>query len=478
MSAYVSTRGGDPVGLAEAVFRGLAPNGGLYVPTELPDLDVQAIAVEARVTAAGQAGRRGAEAGPTAAAIAADLRPLGRCAAPRLFPTVPAEALHRVVDRALDFPVPLAESEPGLWVLELFHGPTHAFKDIGARFMAALMIELDTADGPARTVLVATSGDTGGAVAAAFHGLPGYRVVVLFPRGGISERQRRQMTTLGGNVRALAVEGRFDDCQRMVKAAFADRALSERFRLTSANSINIARLLPQTLYYLHAAHLLASGDASFGTSPGVEFPSPAARSSQSSPGVGPTFVVPSGNLGNLCAGLLAARAGMTASGFVAACNENRAFVDFLRGRPFEPRASIATSSSAMDVGDPSNLERLRWLYGGDDAALRRDVTGVVVTDAEVVARIRDVHARTGRMLDPHTAVAYEGALRARTHDTGPLVVLATAHPAKFPDVVEAALGRAVPLPPGLVATQDRPEHFDVLDANLEALRAVLQEPHE
>lgn len=476
MDAYVSTRGGEPVSLAQAVFRGLAPDGGLYVPAVLPRLGSSGGATDAADLANAYSPGRALDRAGVTASQRGDLRPIARWAAPRLLPSMPASAVRRVVDRALDMPVPLVEVEPGLRVLELFHGPTHAFKDIGARFMAALMAELEDDSGPERTVLVATSGDTGGAVAAAFHGLAGYRVLVLFPRGGISERQRRQMTTLGGNVRALAVDGTFDDCQRMVKAAFADAEAAVRFRLTSANSINVARLLPQALYYLHATNLLTGWpDAAPADAPA----GPAGKTGDAaSSGVAPRFVVPSGNLGNLCAGLIAARAGMPTSGFVAACNENRGFADLLSGRPFEPRPSVPTSSSAMDVGDPSNLERLLWLYGGDVDALRRDVTGEVVGDAETAACIRDVHRRTGYLLDPHTAVAYRAALRSVAASDGPTVVLATAHPAKFPDVVESATGVEVPLPPGLVATRDRPEHFSSIAPTVEALHDILREEYE
>lgn len=420
---YVSTRGGAPVGLSEAVFRGLAPDGGLYVPVEMPRLKPEELA------------------SLPGGGVFLDT---ARAVAPAFFPSVQPSTLDEVVERALDFPVELVEVEPGYFVLELFHGPTGAFKDVGARFMAALMPELGST--LERTVLVATSGDTGGAVASAFHGVPGYRVVVLFPRDGISERQRRQMTTLGGNVSALAVTGTFDDCQRMVKAAFGDPEMSDRHRLTSANSINIARLLPQAFYYIHAAARLGAVH----------------------------FVVPSGNLGNLCAGLFAARAGMPSAGFTAATNANRAFADFLRGAPFEPRPSVPTTSSAMDVGAPSNLERIRWLYGGDDAALRRDVRGESVSDDEAASCMAAVHDRTGYVMDPHTAVAYQAA---RRHDGAahvPRVVLSTAHPAKFPETVEAAIGGQVPVPPSLLTTSRGEEHMIETEPTEEALEGALE----
>ena len=323
----------------------------------------------------------------------------------------------------------------------------NAFKVVGARFMAFLMVELGGAAEPRRTVLVATSGDTGGAVASAFHGREGYRVVALFPARGISQRQRRQMTTLGDNVHAVAVRGTFDDCQRIAKEAFADEALSRRFGLTSANSINVARLLPQALYYLHAA-------ARLGT---------------------PRFVVPSGNLGNLCAGLLAARMGMPSAGFTAATNENRAFVDFLEGAEFRAGASVPTTSSAMDVGRPSNLERILWLHDGDADAVRRAVDGVAVEQSEVRRCIADVYRRTGYVLDPHTAVAWVAATRHDGDGEAPVVVLATAHPSKFPETVEEAVGREIPLAPGLRAAMERQEAMVEMGPEVESLADVLEE---
>ncbi len=429
MKAYTTTRGATPVGLAEAVFRGLGPDGGLFVPA-------RTIAFE----------------GSPPRSSPDDPRPVAAWAAPFLFPELPPALAEELARGGVDFPMPLVEVEPGIFVLELFHGPTHAFKDVGARFMAGLMAVLDDDSGHQRTILVATSGDTGGAVASAFHGHPRARVLALFPRTGISERQRRQMTTLGDNVHALAVEGTFDDCQRMVKAAFADEELRIRHALTSANSINVARLIPQTLYYLHAAHTLGSETGS-----------------------APHFVVPSGNLGNLCAGLIAAKGGMPTSGFTAATNENSGFADFLGGEEFKARPSVRTASNAMDVGAPSNLERIRWLYGGDDEALRRDVSGAWVSDQETSSRIRTVFERTGYIMDPHTAVAYSVASRHHAASPGPVVVLATAHPGKFPDVVEAAIGGEVPQPPGVARNRHRTERMREMNASVDALRLALEE---
>lgn len=429
MTTFLSTRGPPATTLRKAIAEGLAPDGGLYVPVELRPLP-----------------------GPPASRDASFVD-TARAAARWLLPDMPPHVTDRVVSDAFDFPVPIVEVEPGVHVLELFHGPTHAFKDIGARFMARLVSVLD-GGAVARTVLVATSGDTGGAVAHAFAGLPGYRVVVLFPRGGVSESQRRQMTTLGGNVVAVAVEGTFDDCQALAKTAFLDTRLSGPHGLTSANSINVGRLLPQSIYYIHAA-------ASLGW---TERPA--------------RFAVPCGNLGNLFAGLYAHWSGMPAAGFVAATNSNRIFVDYLASGVVHPRAAVPTASSAMDVRDPSNLERIRWLYRNDPATLRKHVRGASVTDEETRACIADVYARTGYVLDPHTAVAYHAQhVRPGPPDgegEHPTVVLATAHPAKFPDIVREATGHEVPVPPGIAAVMETEEHVERIEPTLPELRRVLE----
>lgn len=440
MSPFVSTRGGAASAtFAQALFQGLAPDGGLYVPERLPALpDPGAWSGGAPRAAAGATEE---PADFTDSAL--------RTARALMDGMLDASVLAEIVRDALDAPVPLVEVEEGVHVLELFHGPSLAFKDVGARFMARAMKALDPADGP-RTVLVATSGDTGGAVASAFHGLEGYRVVALFPRDGVSRRQRRQMTTLGGNVVAAAVGGTFDDCQRMAKEAFADAELRDGAGLTSANSINVGRLLPQAFYYAHAARLLARTD---------DAP--------------PRFVVPSGNLGNLCAGLLAHRAGMPAAGFVAACNRNRVFVDYLETGTVEPTPSVPTVSNAMDVGDPSNLERIRWLYGDDAGALGREVIARSRSDDDTRRTIGETYERTGYLLDPHTAVGWSVAEDLAATD-GPTVVLATAHPAKFPDVVaEATGGVEPPVPSRLSELLAGEETFVTLAPEASGLRDLI-----
>ena len=418
---FVTTRNGGPVDLTTAMLQGLADDGGLFVPAELPRF----------------------AGGPPQDRVAV-------WAAIALFPTVSPETVERVVEAAIDFPIPLIEVTPGRFVLELFHGPTCAFKDVGARFMAGLMEELVGDDTRLRTVLVATSGDTGGAVADAFHGRTGARVAVLFPESGVSEVQRKQMTTLGGNVQALAVDGSFDDCQALVKGAFARSEARQRYGLTSANSINVARLLPQSIYYVLAAAALAGENGGW-------------------PRAAPRFVVPSGNLGNLCAGLFAARAGMPTAGFTAATNANRGFVDFLEGADFTPQPSVRTISNAMDVGAPSNLERIRWMYRGDDRALRAEIRGAWVTDEVAAECIRRTWEESGYLLDPHGAVAFEASKRHHASRDAPVVVLATAHPGKFPDVVAQAIGRDVRSPAQLDFATHKTEYMTRIEPTTEAL---------
>lgn len=427
----VSTRGAGvpPITVAEALRRGLAPDGGLYVPTDIPAM-----------SAAQFAALRGRSLPAVATALIA----------PLVTETFDERRLAALMTSALDFPVPLVRPDPrGPYILELFHGPTHAFKDVGARTMARWLAAVAGADDPRPlTVLVATSGDTGGAVAQAFHGVPGTRVVVLYPHGRVSRVQEVQFTTLGGNVSAVAVDGTFDDCQRLVKAAFADQGLTAAHRLTSANSINIGRLLPQMAYYAWAV---------------LQLPADAPA---------PTVVVPSGNLGNLTAGVMASRRGVPIHHFLSATTINDPFPKFLASGTFTPQDAVPTLASAMDVGHPSNLERLTWLFAGDLARLRASVTGLVVTDDEVLETIRDTAAATGYVADPHTAV---GLRAARTLPAGdaPVVVLSTAHPAKFPEVVEPTLQRAVPVPPALAARLALPVVATRIPPRLDALASAI-----
>jgi threonine synthase len=363
--------------------------------------------------------------------------------------------LSRLLADALNFPVPLVTLDDRLRVLELFHGPTFAFKDIGARVMARLMATLHEGDEPL-TVLVATSGDTGSAVAHAFHRVPHTRVVILYPDGRVSPTQEAQLTMFNGswtNVRAYAVAGSFDDCHRLTRQAFGDADLRQRMRLTSANSVNVGRLLPQMVYYFHAAaQLRAQGVAH---DPAI------------------VFSTPSGNFGNLTAGLIAKRSGLPLQRFIAATNANDIVPAYLATGRFEPRASVQTISNAMDVGHPSNFERMSWLYEGDRDAMRRDIEGSRHADDEVRQTIRHVFETRGYLLDPHSAIAYLG-LKGQVGQMGRVgVLLATAHPAKFAEIVEPVIGRAVEKPAPLATALARPRHIIRIDATLDAVKGAL-----
>jgi threonine synthase len=419
---FVSTRGSAPaVPFRTALFEGLAPDGGLYVPATIPTVAFDDL--------------RDASRADVATTILAAM----------LGGEIPAPALDRLLRAALDFPIPTTSLADGVSVLELFHGPTFAFKDVGARSMARLMAHFNDGE-TSLTVLVATSGDTGSAVAQAFFGVSGTRVVVLFPEGGVTPVQEAQFATLGGNVTAAAVAGTFDDCQRIVKEAFADRGLRTRHRLTSANSINIGRLLPQMIYYAHAAL------------------------QQERPCV---FSVPSGNVGNLTAGVLAWRMGAPIAGFVAATTINDTFPRYLQTGHYQPRASVKTLANAMDVGDPSNVERLRWLFADNVASMKHVVAASIHTDAEVLRGIRELRDRWGYVCDPHSAIAYRGLVGANLPPDRPGVFLATAHPAKFREAVEPAIGESIPLPAALAEAMRRPRHVERLRPELAALRDLL-----
>jgi threonine synthase len=426
---WVSTRGASPpVPFIDALFAGTAPDGGLYMPERIDPLAPETLAALA-----------GAEIVELGTVVGAHL----------LRDDITPEAMGRLVRDALDFPVPLVPVTDRVWALELFHGPTLAFKDVGARVQARLLHHFT--DGTPLTILVATSGDTGSAVAQAFHRVPDSRVVVLYPEGQVSEVQEAQMASLGDNIRALAVRGTFDDCQRLVKQAFADDDLRRHVWLTPANSINLGRLLPQAFYYFLLLGL----------------PS----------GPSPIVSVPSGNFGNLTAGLVARRMGLPVCRFVAATNVNDVVPTYLRTGRYEPRASVRTVANAMDVGDPSNFERVRSLYHEDLDALRNDLTGAAYTDARVVEEIGDVYRRHGYVLDPHGAIgwlALQDALALAGPDARG-VFLATAHPAKFREVVEPAIGRPVPLPPALAGALSRRRSSMTIPAEYGALEALLRD---
>lgn len=426
----VSTAGDAPVAdLRTALFEGLAPDGGLYLPARLDPLGEGAVD-----------SLRGAQLEETALTVARQL----------WGDETEGANLAEVITEALNFPIPLVQLDERTFVLELFHGPTLAFKDVGARFMARLMAGYHRGEERVLTVLVATSGDTGGAVAHAFLGLPHCRTVVLYPEGQVSPLQERQFTTLGESVQALAVSGTFDDCQRLAREALGRRALRDGLHLTSANSINIGRLLPQIFYYFHAWTQLPDAKGEL------------------------LVCTPSGNFGNLTAGLIAKRLGLPAAGLVAATNINDVVPEYLHTGTFRPRPSERTISSAMDVGNPSNFARMLALYDGDVAAMRRDVTGSVHTDEATRSAIAEAFRRWGRVLDPHSAVGYlasQTVLEERPHARA--IFLSTAHPAKFADVVEPVIGRPVPMPGSLAALYDRERRVRRIGATLAELEQVL-----
>lgn len=432
---FRSTRGGaPPVTISEALKTGLAPDGGLYVPDSFPK----------------------PEPGP-----AIDPEDLPRFAAHVLEPFFEGDPLQPTLPalcaEAFSFPLPLVTPgrSPGgvlahTAVLELFHGPTAAFKDLGARFLAGALAERerDRSGGESRPriVLVATSGDTGGAVAAAFHGKPGIRVGILFPRGGVSARQEKQLTTWGGNVVACSVRGDFDDCQRLLKEALLDPSWRGEARLTTANSVNLCRLLPQILFYASAS--LRYRDRH---------------------GVDPGFVIPSGNVGNAVGALWARRMGFPIRDLVLAVNANRTVPDYLETGRWEPRPAVRTLANAMDVGAPSNMERVRDLYPGVES-LRRDVRVVAADDDTIRRIIAEGPSRWGTIWDPHTATAVHAR---ETLGDAHWIVVATAHPAKFETVVEPLVGSAVEVPPSLERILSRPSRALEIEPELEPFRNAM-----
>ena len=390
------------------MLRGLAPDGGLYLPVEIARHSPAELEEFRRLPFT---------------------EVCFRVARPFATPDVPEEVLWQIVSEAINFPVKLVSLSPGLHILELFHGPTLAFKDFGARFMARLMGYFVRGETRPLTVLVATSGDTGSAVAHGFLRVPGIRVVILYPSKRISEAQEKQFTTLGENITALEVAGTFDDCQRLVKHAFTDAELNQRAWLTSANSINIGRLLPQMFYHVAAYRQLPVASV-------------------------PLIVsVPSGNFGNLTAGIFAKRIGLPVAKYVASTNANDVVPEYLRTGEFHPRAAQATYSNAMDVGNPNNFPRLLDLCRNRLEYVQKEIWGHGATDEETLAEMKLLHDKFGYIADPHTAVGVLGwdAYKREHPEPAQGLVLATAHPAKFAEVVMKAIGTAPPLPERLAA---------------------------
>jgi threonine synthase len=429
---YISTRDSSlRASLSEAIARGIAPDGGLFVPGEFPHFNTRQFDGLNELPEIGE-----------------------RLLAPFFEGDALAAELGAICREAFNFPAPLVtldQAPQPASVLELFHGPTCAFKDFGARFLAATMERIRRNEPKKLTILVATSGDTGGAVAAAFHGKPWVDVVVLYPKGLVSERQAQQLACWGGNVRTFSVNGTFDECQRMVKEAFLDPSLQESHQLSSANSINVGRLLPQMVYYAKSS---------------LELWRQLGRR--------PNYIIPTGNLGNAMACVWARHVGLPIGEIVLATNANQTITDFLRSGEWQPRASVATLASAMDVGNPSNMERLRSLHPDFDE-LQGQLGASSVDDIEIRGTLRRDSHELNRIWCPHTATAAKVYRRMLSRGArGHWVIVSTAHPAKFNDIVEPQTGQEVPVPPALAKLLSLPRQEQELEPSLSALRTQLQ----
>lgn len=403
MNFYSLHKNAPKVSFKEAVINGIAPDSGLYFPEQIPQLPTSFFDNIQELS---------------------NLEIASSALMPYVKEDIPETILREILEEVLDFDFPLVPISENVSTLELFHGPTMAFKDVGARFMARSLGYFFKNSEEKVTVLVATSGDTGGAVANGFLGVAGVEVVILYPSGKVSDIQERQLTTLGHNITALKVNGTFDDCQRMVKRAFVDPSLKGKVQLTSANSINVARWLPQMLYFLFAyKHLKVKGKEL-------------------------VFSVPSGNFGNICAGMIAQRMGMPVRHFVASTNVNDTVPKYMQTAQYDPKPSTATISNAMDVGDPSNFVRIQHLYNDDFSQLKEHLSSYSFSDKETKEAIKILYAKAGYIADPHGAVGYLGLRKYQEkHPDTFGVFLETAHPVKFLDVVSSTLNISLPLPP-------------------------------
>lgn len=429
MKYYSTNKEAFVASLQEAVVKGLAPDRGLYMPeriTSLPEKFFNEIGNSS-------------------------LQQISKTVAQAFFgEDIPKDELDAIVDSTMSFEIPLKKIEKDIYVLELFHGPTFAFKDVGARFMARMLSHFMKEEVQQVNVLVATSGDTGSAVANGFLGVDGIKVFVLYPSGKVSDIQEAQFTTLGKNIVALEVEGTFDDCQALVKSAFLDKELNDCLQLTSANSINVARFLPQSFYYFWAYAQLLQQTAFTKT----------------------VISVPSGNLGNLTAGLFAKRMGLPIDRFIAANNRNDVFREYLQTGQYSPRASVQTIANAMDVGDPSNFDRILDLYGHSHKAISNDITAYRYDDEEISKAIKNVYQESGYLLDPHGACAYLAVKDGKKpNETG--VFLATAHAAKFKETVEACINTPIPIPDDLSAFMQHKKQSILLSKDFDLFKKKL-----
>ncbi len=429
---YYSTNKQTPLtSFKEATILGQAPDRGLFFPERIPQVDKGLIEKISDFS---------------------DEEIAYRVIAPYVGSEIPEEKLRQIVSETVNFPIPLIQVNDSIFSLELFHGPTLAFKDIGARFMSRCLGYFVKDDSRKVTVLVATSGDTGGAVANGFYNVDGVEVVILYPSGKVSPVQEKQLTTLGNNIHALEVAGTFDDCQQIVKQAFADKELTQKKFLTSANSINVARWLPQQFYYFFAYKQWLEKDS-------------------------PLIIsVPSGNFGNICAGILAMQSGLPVDHFIAACNVNDIVSDYLETQQLKPRQAVATLSNAMDVGNPSNFVRILEIFQHQFPALKNKLSSFSITDAETESVINEVFKKYQYTLDPHGAVGYLALQRyLAEHSNAKGIFLETAHPVKFPEAVERATGQEIKKPEHISEIMDREKVSTVISPEYEALRSFLLE---
>ena len=406
MRYYSTNKQAQDVDFKEATIKGQAPDKGLYFPAAIPRIEKMLIDNISNFS---------------------NEEIAFRVIRPYVGETIPEERLFQIVTETVNFLIPLVQVNDRISSLELFHGPTLAFKDIGARFMSRCLGHFVKDDARKVTVLVATSGDTGGAVANGFYEVDGVEVIILYPSGKVSPVQEKQLTTLGKNIKALEVEGTFDDCQQMVKQAFTDEDVNKKLFLTSANSINVARWLPQQFYYFFAYKQWTDKNTL------------------------PVIAVPSGNFGNICAGILAMQSGLPVNHFIAACNENDIVTHYLQTQQFKPKQAVATLSNAMDVGNPSNFIRILEIFNHQFPELASKLSSYKITDAETVATIKEVYEKENYLLDPHGAVGYLAVKMFLNNNPGLKgIFLETAHPIKFPDAVESATQKKMEIPEAML----------------------------
>lgn len=433
MNYFPLSKASAPVNFETATIKGQAPDKSLYFPESLPQVDKNLLA-------------------------SIEYIPFDDFAFQVMKPfvggTIGDVELYKIVKESINFPLPLQPINDKISSLELFHGPTLAFKDVGARFMSRCLGHFSKDINKKITVLVATSGDTGGAVANAFHHVEGVEVIILYPSGKVSEVQELQLTTLGGNIKALEIAGSFDDCQAIVKTAFTDADINQHLFLTSANSINVARWLPQQLYYWFAWKQWQD---------------------KNNP---PVICVPSGNFGNICAGMVAWKGGLPVNHFIAACNANDVVPQFLQTGNYDIKKSVATISNAMDVANPSNFVRIMEMLGNDVESLKAILSGFTVSDDDTKATIKSVYEKENYMLDPHGAVAYNALQHwLSAHPTQKGMILETAHPVKFPDTVEACIGKKLSVPESVKGLFSMEKKSTKMDASYESFKAYILQNH-